>query len=214
MTSHFKTNDVVPSIVENRSDISSSKLTYNSYSGTDISAQILVPNESQPLVLGDLQTLSYSIHRENKPVRLLGQVSPAGFLKGPRTIAGSLIFVNFEAYTFYRLEQFKKLAYSPMTKNNAPLYGLADMLPPFDILITAQNEYGSFSRMRLLGVSIVDEGGTISIEDLVTESQYTFMARSIEPMTSYKPHFEVDQPLISNHPKVSNSGSVAPVFLS
>jgi hypothetical protein len=207
MTLHFDTNEVLPSIVENRSDISSSRLTYNSYSGTDMSAQILVPNESQPLVLGDLQTLSYSIHRENKPVRLLGQVSPAGFLKGPRTIAGSLIFVNFEAYTFYRLEQFKKLAYSSMTKNNSPLYGLADMLPPFDILITAQNEYGSFSRMRLLGVSVVDEGGTISIEDLVTESQYTFMARGIEPMTSYQPQFKVEDPLITTSTQGFGSGS-------
>jgi intein/homing endonuclease len=134
------------------------------------------------------------------------------FVKVHNTIAGSLIFVNFEAYTFYRLEQFKKLVYSPMTSNNAPLYGLADMLPPFDILITAQNEYGSFSRMRLLGVSIVDEGGTISIEDLVSESQYTFMARGIEPMTSYKPQFKVDSPLIETSPvgfngEPFNSGS-------
>lgn len=182
------TTDVLP-IVQTRADLDSRNLTYRSYSGTDISAQILVPNESRPLILGDLQTLSYSIHREAKPVRLLGQVNPAGFVNGNRTIAGSMIFVNFEIYTFYRLQQYRELVSGTMATINgqnsgtSPMYPLADMLPPFDIVVTASNEYGSFSRMKILGAKIIDEGGTMSIEDLVTESQYTFMALGIEPWT-------------------------------
>lgn len=177
--------DVTPILVDKRPDLDSRSFTYRSYSGTDITAQIIVPNEARPLILGDLQTISYSIHRESKPVRLLGQVNPAGFVSGPRTIAGSLIFINFEIYTFYRLQQYRDLV-SGQT-GSAPMYPLADMLPAFDIIVTASNEYGSFSRMKIGGAKIVDEGGTMSIEDLVTESQYTFMANSIEPWTPFFP---------------------------
>ena len=175
--------DLIP-LVQTRSDLGLRNFTYTSYSGADITAQIIVPNEAKPLVLGDLQTLSYSIHREAKPVRLLGNVNPSGFVNGPRTIAGSMIFINFDMYTFYRLRQYQELLsgrQADPSTGHTPMYALADMLPPFDIVITASSEYGSFSRMKILGAKIVDEGGTMSIEDLVTESQYTFMALGIEP---------------------------------
>lgn len=148
---------------------------FNTYSGADITAQFLVPGESRPLVLGDLSTLSYSIHRENTPVRVIGHVNPQGWLRGPRTIAGSLIFTNFDQYTFNRLEKFQQ-------GGLAGFYPLADMLPPFDIVVSFSNEYGNFSKLRIFGVNIVDEGSTMSVDDLVTESTYTFMARGIMPM--------------------------------
>jgi hypothetical protein len=168
----------------------SAPIIYNSFAGTDISAQIIVPNESEPLNLGELQTISYSIHRENKPVRVLGRVSPKGFVKGPRTIAGSMIFTVFNSYAFYRLAQYKKLIYGASgayTLAQTPMFPLADMLPPFDMVITMSNEYGRFARMKILGITIVDEGGTMSIEDLITEGTFTYMARHIQPMTAYVP---------------------------
>lgn len=185
----FETNstELIP-VVENRPEFPHNPTSYRSFSGTDITATILVPNETRPLVLGDLQTLSYSVHRESKPVRMLGNVNPLGFVNGPRTIAGSLLFINFESYTFYRLEQYRQLIAGAQGSGESPLYPLADMLPPFDIVITAANEYGAFSKMKIFGVNIVDEGGTMSIEDLVTESQYTFMARGIEPWTPFFPN--------------------------
>lgn len=160
---------------------------YTTFAGTDISAQILVPFEDKPLVLGELQTISYSIHRENKPVRGLGSVNPRGFVRGPRTIAGSLIFTVFDEYAFYRLRQFQDLVYSGVQPNQYSIYPLADMLPAFDVLITFSNEYGSFARMRIFGVTVVDEGGTMSIEDLVSEQTYTYVARGIQPITQYIP---------------------------
>lgn len=169
---------------------SSEPIIYESFSGSDISAQIVLPNEEKPLVLGELQTISYSIHRENKPVRILGRVNPLGWVRGPRTIAGSLIFTTFNNYAFYRLEQFKDLVYGTTNYNSLapnPMFPLADMLPPFDIVITFSNEYGSFARQKILGATIVDEGGTMSIDDLITEATYTFMARGIQPMTAYTP---------------------------
>lgn len=187
-------NQVTPQITygvySSRKEIDNKKITYESFSGTDISAQILLPFEEKPLILGELQTISYSIHRENTPVRVLGRVNPYGFVKGPRTIAGSLIFTVFNSYAFYRLETYKKLVYGGSSGGiiaNSPMFPLGDMLPPFDVVLTFSNEYGKFARMKILGVTIVDEGGTMSIDDLVTEQTYTYMARGIQPITSYSP---------------------------
>lgn len=149
-------------------------VVYNSYAGVDISAEIILPGES-PLSLGELQTISYSIHRENSPVRLLGHVNAAGFVKGPRTIAGSMIFTVFDTYTFYRLRSFRDAI-------SSSIWPLSDMLPPFDVVITFSNEYGRFSKMRIYGITIVEEGQTMSVDDLVTEQTYTYMARGIQPI--------------------------------
>ena len=36
--------------------------------------------------------------------------------------------------------------------------------------------------MKIFGVTIVDEGQTLSIDDLITEQTYTYMARGIQPL--------------------------------
>lgn len=177
-----------------------SNVTYDTYSGTDIVATILVPFEEEPLVLGELQTISYSIHRENTPVRTLGNVNPRGFVKGPRTIAGSLIFTQFNQYTFYRLKQYRQLM-------QQSLYGLADMLPPFDVILSFSNETGSFSRLKIYGVSIVDEGATMSVDDLMVEQTFTYMARGIQPLTSYVPS-GVDKPTDTTYFSVDAASDV------
>ena len=172
-----------PTTNPNRGENSNSFATsgvYNSYAGVDIVASIIIPGETGPLEIGELQTISYSIHRENVPVRVLGRVGPRGFVKGPRTIAGSLIFTQFDKYAFYKLSAFKEHLLSGV-------FPLSDMLPPFDVTISFANEFGSFSKMRIYGVTIVDEGSTMSIDDLITEQTFTYMARGIQPMVNYIP---------------------------
>lgn len=157
--------------------LSQDRGVYTSYAGTDIVAQMIVPGES-PLTLGELETFSYSIHREKTPVRMLGRVDPQAFLSSQRTIAGTMIIMQFNNYMFYRLEQLARGVRSG-------LYPLGDMLPPFDMVLTFANEYGVFSKLRLFGVSIIDEGGTMSIEDLVTEGTINYIAKGIQPLTGY-----------------------------
>lgn len=163
-----------------------------SFSGADAVATITIPNfgrdgktigTGESIVLGELQTLSYSIHRENSPVRTVGHVNPRGFVKGSRTIAGSLIFTVFNEYVFYRISQYREY----LGRRNGFFAPLADMLPPFDIIISFFNEYGQGSKMKIFGVTIVDEGQTISIDDLITEQTYTYMARGIQPMVKLSP---------------------------
>lgn len=173
-------------IYEDRQKYDNTPVKYTSFSGTDVVAHIVLPNEEAPLPLGEMQTFSYSIHRENKPVRILGRTNPRGFVRGPRTIAGSLIFTQFDSYAFYRLAQYKQLVYG--TRANAqPMFPLADMLPPFDMILTYANEYGELARSKVMGMIFVDEGGTVSVEDIITEQTYTWMASGIQPITAYKP---------------------------
>jgi len=168
-----------------------------SFAGTDITATMIIPNIDRAngtintensvdvLELAEIQTLSYSIHRENSPVRTIGHVNPRGFVKGGRTIGGSLIFTVFNEYAFYRIKEFRQI----MSETGKFFSPLADMLPPFDIALTFFNEYGLGAKMKIYGVTIVDEGTTMSVDDLITEQVYTYMARGIQPMVSmeYEP---------------------------
>lgn len=171
-----------------------------SFAGVDIQATMVLPkigdssssSEGDFIELGELQTISYSVHRENTPVRTLGHVNARGFVKGSRTIAGSLIFTVFNEYAFYRIKAFKEAL---LNKNYAPL---SDMLPPFDIVLTFFNEYGLAAKMKIYGITIVDEGQTMSVDDLITEQTYHYMARGIQPLIQLDPG--EDRNIYSNNP--------------
>lgn len=68
----------------------------------------------------------------------------------------------------------------------------ADQVPPFDILITAANEYGHLSRMEIRGVEILNTGSGMSVDDITTDQSCTFVARSIIPWYGQKTIDPVD----------------------
>jgi len=55
----------------------------------------------------------------------------------------------------------------------------ADQIPPFDITLTGANEYGDLAKMAIFGVEFLNEGWGISIDDLVSEKQYTYLCRNV-----------------------------------
>jgi len=55
----------------------------------------------------------------------------------------------------------------------------ADQIPPFDITLAAANEYGDLAVMGIFGVEFLNEGWGISIDDLVSEKQYTYLCRNL-----------------------------------
>lgn len=158
--------------------------TYTSYSGTDMVATMEV---NLPLgngkskrvlhVIGELQTLSYSIHMEKMPVRSISSVNAKDYVEGPRTIAGSLVFAVFDRHIILNiLNQANNIA-------NDALGTLMDELPPFNITISMTNEYGQKSRMAIYNVRIVDEGQVMSVNDVFTENTYQFVATDIDYLT-------------------------------
>jgi hypothetical protein len=59
----------------------------------------------------------------------------------------------------------------------------ADQIPPFDVSIAAANEYGHLAVMRVFGLEVMNEGSGISVDDIQTEQQHTYLARTMIPWT-------------------------------
>lgn len=56
-----------------------------------------------------------------------------------------------------------------------------DQLPLFNICIINQNEQGYVSRRYVLGCSIVNQGSSISVDDINVSSTYTYIALAVTP---------------------------------
>lgn len=65
--------------------------------------------------------------------------------------------------------------------STAPNY--VDQLPPFNATIIGMNEQGQKMGFRVYGISIINEGMALSIEELNMEKRYTFIAQAVSKMT-------------------------------
>lgn len=143
-----------------------------SYSGADIIANIIFPG-CNPIAIGTASTITYSTYRETLSVRTLSRINAKGFVKGPRTIAGTIIFTVLQKHIVNEIK--KQVPYLANIKKLKP-----DELPPFDILFTMGNEYGTTAHMAIYGVEVVDEGKVYSIEDMFTENTWSYLAHDID----------------------------------
>ena len=174
--------------------------SYNSFSGVDIKATF------GGVVIGELQGISYSVTREKAPIYTMGSADPRSFSRGKRGIAGTLIFTVFDRSalltTFESMqdksgwffahdtdvqkhtsdeEKSAQVWQDVNTDNSWQPAWYTDQIPPFDIVLTAANEYGQIAQMSLRGVEVLNEGSGMSIDDIVTEQQMTFVAREVNP---------------------------------
>ena len=62
----------------------------------------------------------------------------------------------------------------------------SDQVLPFDVTLAAANEYGALAIMRIYGCEILNEGYGVSIDDIVSEQQMSYVARTIAPWSSIK----------------------------
>jgi hypothetical protein len=174
--------------------------SYNSFSGVDIKATF------GGKVIGELQGVSYSVTREKAPIYTMGSADPRSFSRGKRGIAGTLVFTVFDRSAL--LESFRNMSDksgwffahdTDVNKHNAEEEKGAqvsqdintdnswqaawypDQIPPFDIVLTAANEYGQVAQMSIRGAEILNEGSGMSIDDIVTEQSMTFVAREVQP---------------------------------
>ena len=142
-----------------------------------------IKGEAQATItLGTLQTISIQSHREKYGVRALGHSYVKGYTRGPRTIAGSMIFTVFDEHSLLKLIRAMGTRES-IWKDPEIATLLPDQLPPLDLTIAFANEYGSLSEMRIFGTEFVNDGMTMSIEDLLTEQIINFVARDCDIMT-------------------------------
>jgi len=151
----------------------------HTYSGTDVTVAI-VYNE-HILLLNNVETFAWSIHREKVPVRRLGDTNAKNYTYGSRTIAGSIVFVQFDEHPLYGLFQFLNERTAKNTRYSSPL---SDDIPPFDIILYFSNEAGAGSIMRFYAIDIADEGGVVSINDIYSENTMQWVCKDMDPMIS------------------------------
>ena len=211
---------------------------YNSFSGIDIKATFGTK------VIGTLQGISYSVSREKAPIYTMGSADPRAFARGKRGIAGSMVFIQFDAEPLmwelanqddksrqlfflsdvddlrpeYDASEGENIGVSGTTvtagngSTNVPgaavglqesdittagsdqrkaLPWYADQIPPFDIVLAAANEYGALAIMKILGCELMNNGYGVSVDDIVSEHSFTYIAHGLLPWTSQGMHAEM-----------------------
>ena len=63
-----------------------------------------------------------------------------------------------------------------------------DQILPFEVVVTAANEYGASAVMKIHGVEILNAGSGMSIDDITTDEACTFVARAITPWGQQHQH--------------------------
>lgn len=170
--------------------------SYESFSGADI--RVLFGG----LEVGSLQAISWAVEREKAALYTMGSPNPRSFSRGKRGIAGSLVFLVFQKDLLLR-EVFneRKVTISNTEKSTfenhslpgnrartvdpeewkspiSPLY--ADQIPPFTVSLAGTNEYGRSTKKTIYNVELLNEQGGTSIDDIVLEQRYTFVATHID----------------------------------
>jgi hypothetical protein len=136
----------------------------------------------------------------------MGSADPRSFSRGKRGIAGSMVFILFDRHALHgimnkslyvaksdenvvrrRVEGLAPVPVDQVDQNvtaflSTPIY--ADQVPPFDITLTAANETGQLATMSILGAEILNEGSGISVDDIVNEMAFTYVAREV---TGWRP---------------------------
>lgn len=161
------------------------KLTADNLRGKLDKRREIRQKSSTTIVLATLQTLSIQTYREKMAVRALGNSYPKGYTRGPRTIAGSMIFTVFNEHALAKLIRSMSGKGSIYGERDTELSSLiADQLPPIDLTIVVANEYGQLAQMGIYGVEFVNDGMTMSVEDILTEEVIQFVSRDCDVLTS------------------------------
>ena len=179
-----KENGLISSFQENHalSD------TY-SYSGSDILCLVYIPNYSVDFlpvegyiqIEDKLQTLTVSSARSVSPVRRLGETAPLNYARGSRTIAGSMVFTTGlrDAFVDAMVRSGKANGIEP--RREPTLF--IDQMPKFSMILQANNELGGVSTAVLLNITLTNFGTTFSIDDIYTESTFTYVAEQYFPLS-------------------------------
>lgn len=172
----------IPAEPKKKNYLSEYQKMNQSFSGSDMvcTIDITMPDGTKAVkVIGSLQTLTYSIHQDKRPVRAIGNMNAKDYVFGQRTIAGTLIFAVFNKHWAYEIMDEYRTA-----GELGSAHFLMDELPPFQITISAANEYGFAARLALYGVRVVNEGQVMSTNDVYTENTYQFVATDLDYLTA------------------------------
>ena len=151
---------------------------------------------NEPFLLESLGTVSLSIHEPKGMVRSLGFRSIKGVTRSVRTIAGSMIFTVLDQHPLVSLmmkDPYNKSSYARDDNDYSGDFKPkpATIISPFDLTIRYVSEYPTSKKDKIAGSTIkiyaiefLNEGIVTSVNDMVTEVTYQFIARDFEQFTS------------------------------
>ena len=127
-----------------------------------------------------IQTLTVSSARSVMPVRRLGETNPVAYARGSRTIAGSMVFTSGLRDAFINMLSKSYTDGEPMKEPTL----FVDQMPKFSMVLQASNELGGMSSALLTNITLTNFGTTFSIDDIYTESTYTYVAEQYFPLSA------------------------------
>ena len=124
-------------------------------------------------------------------MRTVGKTSASGRAKGSRTVAGTMVFVLTDHHPLLDLLPGTLPNINPQNNDTdmnqwVPIM-LSDEFPPFDLNVILLNEYGYATMLTLYGVEIVDEGGVLSVDSVLSELVVQYTAYDMDPIIQVKP---------------------------
>lgn len=159
------------------------------FSGTDM--KIVVTLNDTVTMIKTMTSLSWSVHRGKASGRPLGRPGPRGRASGSRTIAGTMIFAAADHEPLLDIipveSPTRKLDQTGWNKDAYRRVIMPDQLPPFDIMVIMNNEYGTSAITTLYGVEIVDYGSQYSVDNLINEYVYQYTASGMDPLVEAYP---------------------------
>ena len=157
----------------------------------------------------EIQTITISSTTSVLPIRRLGEKKPKAFTRGARTFAGSMIFTVIDQDPFMEL-----FAVSYDNSDDGSWH--IDEMPPFDILIQAVNESGRSGMQLISGVTLTNYGTTYSVDDIYTESSYSYVAEHVSPFmqnTFYSEFLKAQRSIVTASIKTPDDIDDAPAGL-
>ena len=156
----------------------------------NVSAQEKELSNIPYMTLGTAHTISYSSFREKFAVRTLGRTQAKTYTRGPRTIAGTMVFNTVQELELLRLLGDPKVGALDDTSTIHPNAVMIDQIQPFNLMFLFANEFGSYSAMHLFNIDLSSEGQEMSIDNIVTHNTMNFYATDMIPMRSLGSNWE------------------------
>lgn len=147
--------------------------SFNNYSFSGVDIVPIAVLDGRRYELGNIQTISVSMHRDTSPVRSIGKDAPNAYSQGTRTISGTLVFTKLN-FSDWDVMVDK---HSAASIGDIRGYPAAERVQKFNIEIHKSNEYSShLDRAVLRDITIMSGGHTMSIHDVYTEQVYNYVA--------------------------------------
>ena len=156
--------------------------SWGSPSGTQIFPVFYIPG-IEHIIMGTIDTVTYSMHRDKKQVRPCGNTRPRGIGRGPRTIAGTMIFKIFGGLEIGDILGYLKSKYRHLLADELPKFSVIILIPPTSPGGEFHHNPGTtdigMNVISLVDCEIVDQALSISVDDQVVEQQISYIARDI-----------------------------------